>query len=546
GRWMGPCPFHQETKPSFSVKEDEGFYYCFGCQACGDVIDFYMRINGLEFQDALEQLAAEAGVELGRVARDPAAAEKRERKKVLLAMHEQARDFFCRNLRLAAGAGARQYLAGRGVSPETVEAFGLGYSLDEWQGLERFLRGKGLDSDLGLEAGLLTRNEKGNVYDRFRGRLMFPIQNLSGQVIAFGARIITQGEPKYLNSSDSPIYKKGEHLYGLYQARRAITRTRRALLTEGYLDVLSMHQFGYQDACGVLGTALTNDQVRRLSGLCSRVDLVFDGDSAGRKAALRSSEMLLRQGVSCRVVLLPEGEDVDSLLQAKGREGFEKCLDKALDGLAFCLSTVRGHFSPKEVVAWAGDFMDGLADPGLLAYFIPKLSAGLGLSEAELRQRMGRARTARAAAAPGPADRPAEREDKRDRQLLRFAIQYPEFVAELEAEGFEVLLTGDWARDLWRKMVSRRGEDILPWLDETQKALWTSCRLDLDGAGLSPEDRIRERDLMVGLVRKARQESHRKDIKDALRRHWESGDREKGLDCIRALHESIWRDDEQH
>ncbi len=549
GRWMGPCPFHQETKPSFSVNEAEGFYYCFGCQASGDVIDFYMRINGLEFPEALEALAAEAGVELTRGQDDPRAGQERQKKKVILDMHEAAQAHFRQNLSLAAGNQAKAYLAKRGVSAEMVKEFGLGFSVDDWHGLDKFLQSKGWQPRQGVEAGLLSTNEKGSIYDRFRGRLIFPIQDLAGRTIAFGGRIIGDGEPKYLNSSDTPIYKKGEHLYGLHQARPGMNRSRRALLTEGYLDVISLHQFGYSESCGVLGTALTPDQVRRLSGFVNRVDLVFDGDEAGRKAAFKSSEMILSQGLGVSVVLLPEGEDVDSLLQAQGRDGFDACLETATDGLAFCMDRLLTKGSPREVMNWAVGFLSGLQDGQLAAFFLPRLASGLGLAEAELRQclrRPGREQGAPPPPAGIPVAGVAEM-DKSDVYFLRFPIQYPEYVPALAQRGFGSVFGSGWARGLWTKIRDNHGQDVMSFLDEEEKQFYVSCRADLlEGLRLSGEDLLEEWRQLCSNLSATMEKNERKRLMDGLRQAQASGDREAVMTYTKALSDMMRRDDEQH
>jgi DNA primase len=546
GRWMGVCPFHQETKPSMSVNEQEGFFYCFGCQASGDVIDFYQRINGLEFREALEQLAAEAGVDLGNVQPDPQADERRRKKRVYLDMHTWAAQHYQANLRRPAGRGACEYLQRRGMSGEIARDFGLGYSLEGWHDLDHFLQSKGFSQDLGVESGLLSSNQKGSIYDRFRGRLIFPIQNLSGQVIAFGGRIITEGEPKYLNSSDSPIYKKGEHLYGLYQARKHMTRTRRALLTEGYVDVLSLHQFGYKDSCGVLGTALTPDQVRRLAGFCNRVDLVFDGDAPGRKAALRSAEMILQQGLKVKVVLLPEGEDVDSLLQAHGTDGFDACIDDAQDGLGFAMHTLRTEHSPKEIIAWAQSFIQKLQDASLKAYYLPRLAQGLGLSEAELRSGTGAPPRTGRTHRPRPALH-VGREDKDDRYFLRFPIQYPDYVPNLQQQGFGTILNTDWGQRLWAKLVQHHGQDILPHLDDQEKRFWAQSRLELEQCdAFSGEELAGEWNHICDRIEAVRSKCRHRELMDALKLAQEKGDKQAVAECIKALNESLGRSDEQH
>jgi DNA primase len=490
GRQMGLCPFHQEKTPSFSVNEAEGFFYCFGCQAGGDVLDFYQRVNGLEFKDALEQLAAEAGVELKAFKPDPEYDERQKLKRLCHEMHEAAQEFYRRCLDMAAGETARAYLRRRGAEKESVAAFGLGASPDDWQSLTNYLQSKGYTPEQGVTAGLLSKNERGRIYDRFRGRLIFPIQNLSGQVIAFGGRILTDGEPKYLNSSDTPIYKKGEHLYGLFQARQAMTRSKRAILTEGYMDVLALHQFGYKDACGVLGTALTQEQVKRVAGFCSRMDLIFDGDTAGRKAALRSAEMILQYGTKCSVVLMPDGEDVDSLLQKMGPAGLDVRLKDAVDGLDYCLETVRETLSPREIVGWANGFLANLADNSLRPFYLPRLADGLGIAEADLRRfgggqgKLGAAGgfTApvgrRVASGQAQAQRAPTvgRDERDDRYYLRFTIQYPEYIPELVKRGFETLLVTDFGRGLWKKLASAGEGDIVPLLDGEEKSFWARVR----------------------------------------------------------------------
>lgn len=556
GRWMGACPFHQETKPSMSVNDDEGFFYCFGCQASGDVIDFYGRINGLDFRESLEQLAAEAGIELGHMPHDPHAAERKARKQMLMDMHDEANQWFQRNLALASGDHCRKYLTDRGMTPEMIAKFGLGYSPEDWHGLDNFLRTRNRDPESGVEAGLLSKNEKGNIYDRFRGRLIFPIQNLSGRVIAFGGRIITDGEPKYLNSSDTPIYKKGDHLYGLNLARSTMTRSKRAILTEGYMDVISLHQFGYTDSCGVLGTALTPDQVKRLAGFCSRVDLVFDGDGAGRKAAMKSSRMILLQGVACKVVLMPDGEDVDSLLQTKGAEGFEACMNEAPDGLTFCMNTLRAEYAPRDIMAWAKSFLSELSDGSLRAYYLPRLASGLGLSEADFRRDAGGAPSTRnpqhqprqAQRAPQQQSQPAMGVGKDyadDRYFLRFAIQYPDYCPELAGRGLAQVLRTDWARALWMKLETTQQGQVASLLNEQEKGFFIQCREEVRDSVLSGRDLLEEWNHICHTIALEQEKMDRRQLTEAIRQAQQNGDTERALQLL-ALKESRRRDDEQH
>jgi DNA primase len=478
-RWIGPCPFHQETKPSFSVNEEEGFFYCFGCQAAGDVFDFYGRINGLDFKETLAQLAEETGVRLepvsGRAQRQQERASSQRQE--MLRMHDLAARHFAGNLKSVQGRICRDYIARRGLSPEIVERFGLGWSLPDWQSLTGILRRSGFADELGVASSLVVVSDKGDhrVYDRFRGRLMFPISSLSGRIVAFGGRIIGDEDiAKYINSGDSPIYTKGEHVYGLSQARRAVSLKNAVMLTEGDMDVLTLHQFGYEHAAGVLGTALTPEQVKRLSGFTPNLELLFDGDGAGRKAALRACAMCLPLGLSCKVILFPQGEDIDSLLRTHGQDAFESLRSAAPDGMAFCIQALRA-MAPRDAVEWTRNFLRQQILPELASRYVSLLATGLGLTETQLRGQLeaehragGQERAARPAV-PAP-------DNVRDRQILTFAVRYPHALARLQAAGAHLALESQWAKRLWHKLENPDTEEIVRCLDEKERGFWVVCR----------------------------------------------------------------------
>jgi DNA primase len=521
-RWVAPCPFHQETKPSFSVNPAQGFFYCFGCQASGDIIDFYKDINGLDFPEAVEQLAREAGIEL-RAGGGKSSHRRRELRSVCLDLHSLASLYFREQLGGGAGREARAYLEGRHLTPEVLDRFGIGWAPAGWQNLQNHLGRQGYTPQQAVQAGLLSQSNNGRTYDRFRERIIFPITNLSGQTIAFGGRVIqADQDPKYLNSSETPIYRKSEHLYGLYQARRSMSHAKSGLLTEGYMDVLSLHQFGFTNSCGVLGTSLTPEQVHRLAGLVRRVDLVFDGDGPGRKATLRSAEMILCEGVQCRVVPLPEGEDVDSLLQSRGKDVLQKVIDSAQDGLAFCLEMVSAYHSPKEVMAWATGFVRKLKHLSLRAYYIPKIANGLGLSEVELRQALGAGEQggggagARRLLMCGPA--------QRDRELLSFAIRYPEFIPRLRDRDMSAALCTSRGRELWNKLCRYEGDELLRRLDKGEKSFLVGCRVQpRDTSG----ERDREWQELVDFLDGSVTRKQQGNLKKALSRAQKEGDLEE-------------------
>jgi DNA primase len=445
-------------------------------------------------------------------------------------------------LTTAEGAKARAYLERRQVSPEMIERFALGMSPAGWQGLADVLRKRGFPQDLGVLAGLLSAG-KGRTWDRFRDRLMFPIRDGGGRVIAFGGRTMGDDDPKYLNSAETPIYTKGQHLYGLFEARPSVTKTRRALLTEGYLDVITLHQFGYGEACGVLGTAMTAEQAKRLTGFAGRVDLVFDGDAAGRKAALRAAQMLVSLGAGCRVVPLPDGEDVDSLLHAKGRDGFEECLARAEDGLGYCLGVVRQTFSPRELAGWVTDFLSGLADESLRAVFIPRVAGGLGLAETELRQGLAAARKRPVRESPRSApSRPGRLVlPARDAQLLSFVARAPEYVAALAEEGLAQGFASEEAREFFAKLVGDDPDELAARLTPAETAFWTKVQLE---PALGQEEAADVFEEIRVFLHEARENDRRRSLMEAIRRAQERGAHEEALALLRELQALSGRGDE--
>ena len=474
GRLMGPCPFHQETRASFSVTPDQGFYYCFGCQASGDIIEFFKNINGLDFNEAVTQLAAEAGVKLARQGGSPGPASM-GRASVCREVNSWSNSFFGQHLQGSNGQKARLYLEKRQISQETAKAFGLGWSPDGWNNLKSFLESRGFTPEDGVEAGVLSRNERGRIYDRFRARLIFPIIALSGAVVAFGGRVMGDDEPKYLNSSESPIYTKGEHLYGLYQARTHITRSSRVLLTEGYLDVMALHQYGFENSCGILGTALTRAQVKRMAGLAREVVLIFDGDAPGQSAALKSAEMILQAGLTCRVLILPQGEDAHSLLVARGRQGLEDLLQKTTDGLDFCLKMLSTNKSPGETMKWVENFITHFKDLSWRSYYIPRVAHVLGLTEKELREKF----TPAAQKTPGDTrvwSQQGKGAEQRDRELLTFAVCFPEDRTRLQNKNLGLVLTSQWARQFWDKLRVMHQDDLSA-LNEDESAFFVQSKM---------------------------------------------------------------------
>ena len=328
----GLCPFHNEKSPSFTVSDDKGFYHCFGCGAHGDAIEFIRRSEGLSFTEAVERLAQEAGLPVP--APDPQARERAERHGSLQSVLETAADWYQSQLQGQAGAAARRYLQGRGLSEATIARFRLGFAPDGRMALKQALLARNLPEALLVETGMLIKPDDGGMsYDRFRDRIMFPITDRRGRVIAFGGRALGDIKPKYLNSPDTPLFHKGHVLYNLALAREAANESGSLIVAEGYMDVIALAQAGFAHAVAPLGTALTEEQMALLWRLVPEPILCFDGDAAGWRAALRAAERclpLLKPGHSFRFALLPAGEDPDSLLKAKGPLAMSEILQAAL------------------------------------------------------------------------------------------------------------------------------------------------------------------------------------------------------------------------
>jgi len=328
--WKACCPFHGEKTPSFWVSPDKQFYHCFGCGAHGTALGFLMEFDRLPFPDAVEELAGHLGLEVpheddGRGARERPADD-------LYSVMNRAAQIY--RAALESSDRARDYLRSRGLSAETCSRFGIGYAPAAWTTIEGQLGGSEERDHILQAAGLVIERERGGgFYDRFRDRIMFPIRDARGRAIAFGGRVIDEGEPKYLNSPETPLFHKGRELYGLYEARQALRRIERLLVVEGYMDVARLSQTGIPYAVATLGTATTPEHLNRLFRLTSEVVFCFDGDRAGRSAAWRALENALahaREGRQLRFLFLPEGQDPDTLVGEEGRDRFEERLADAL------------------------------------------------------------------------------------------------------------------------------------------------------------------------------------------------------------------------
>jgi len=382
--FKGLCPFHQEKTPSFTVHSGKQIYRCFGCGAGGNVFNFLMQRQGLGFVEAVKQLAQRAGITLPEDGQDAAEAQEKGRhRERLLDLLDQAAAWYRRQLKETPEASeARLYASERGLGEEAQEAFRLGYAPRDAGTLIRAAAAKGWDEALLMEAGLLSKGEDGRIYARFRSRLLYPILNPAGRVVGFGGRLLGPGEPKYLNSPETPVFSKGSLLYALPQARDAIMRRRQALLVEGYMDALACHQAGLPFAVATLGTALGEAHAKLLKRYADEVVLVYDSDAAGVAAARRGSEVLLAAGLSVKVLSVQGAKDPDEFLKARGRQAFEQALALAASAPAFFVQSSlsqMGGLDKADLHARAG-ILQGLFP--LLALFPTAVEADGHLREA--------------------------------------------------------------------------------------------------------------------------------------------------------------------
>ena len=352
-RHSGLCPFHAEKTPSFSVVDDDGFYHCFGCGVHGDAISFLREMDGLEFMEAVERLAEMAGLAVPRtVPQDPAASRQR---KAALDILEETTLFFEAALRRDDGRNATRYLKQRGLDSAIVKTYRIGYS--PRMGLRAALKDKGFSDEDMLAAGVIRKSDRdGSLYDYFRDRVMFPIENRQGKVIAFGARALGDAQPKYLNSGEGPTFSKKAVLYGWVQAREGLRRNLPLVVAEGYMDVIAIHHSGAAAAVAPLGTALTPEQIALLWKLHDEPVLCFDGDAAGQRAQTRALERilpLLEPGRSARLAVLPEGKDPDDLIAASGPEGFRKVIGTARSLVDSLWEQVQAEFDIRQPEARA-------------------------------------------------------------------------------------------------------------------------------------------------------------------------------------------------
>ncbi len=443
-RFSGLCPFHAEKTPSFSVNPQGQFFHCFGCGESGDVFSFVMKYHQMDFPETLKMLAQKFSIELPEPQLSEVEQAQLRQREQLFEANEAAVTVYQHCLQHPKlGKTARVYLEQRGVPSEIIDQYRLGYAPDPdeagWSYLAEQLQAKGLSPEALATAGLAVRKDRGGYYDRFRSRIMFPITDMTGRVVAFGGRLLGDGKPKYMNSPESPIFEKNRLLFGLYQHREAIRKQRRALVVEGNFDLLLLAVHGVDNVVAPLGTALTRNHIHSLRGYGDEVVLLFDADAAGLKAAMRSIPFFLAEQVKSRVALLPAGHDPDSYVRAEGPEAIALLVESARPLAEFVYDTlVREHgltlAGKNKILGELKPLITEAADPEQRALMIAHFCEKLGVSPAYFQT--GRAVSAKKPmqeATTGPSGLACL--SKQEKQLVDFLILYPEFFGELKAAG---------------------------------------------------------------------------------------------------------------
>jgi len=534
---LGSCPFHKEKTPSFTVNSEKQIFYCFGCGQGGNVYSFLMKINNMTFPEAVRHLAGKLGITLPTTFSDEEEKRRSGLKQELYRVNTLARDYFARQLFSEGGKNGREYLRKRGIREEVVREFKLGYAPPVWRYLRDFFQRQGTALSLVEKSGLIISREKGDYYDRFRGRLIFPIEDIHGNVVAFGGRIIGEGEPKYLNSPESPVYIKGNNLYGLNRSRDDIRKADGVIVVEGYFDFLSLWNAGFRNVVATLGTAMTTHHADLIKRCTKNVFTLFDPDQGGKKALERSISLFLGRNMHARVVVLPEGRDPDDFVRASGRKALEDVLSGARSAVDYYIDEMIGTGKTLEEnlesLRESIPFMAQIDDPVERNLFVKRVSERLQIDQALLKKEVGKVLSVEEEPSAGGAGRPGRSTvDLVELSLLYMMVEKPARIDQ--ARDYRVL-------DFFSNRELRRIGQSLEELRQADKKVSVADFIEglADGAAKRKllehafadkpaDERITER-VFIDAVKKVKtrwyKEKH-KELKTKLIRAQERGDAE--------------------
>jgi len=536
--YKGLCPFHSEKTPSFMVNEEKQIFHCFGCGEGGDVFAFLMKTGHFSFPEAAKELAKRYGINLPR--REPSPLQKKEmaKKEVLFRINQMASEYFNDLLtRKGEGEPGRKYLSQRSVSEQMVKEHRLGYSPDRWDGLVQHLTEKKVPLDLAWELGLILPKKKEGWYDAFRKRIIFPIFDLHQRVVGFGGRLIGEGQPKYINSSESSLYHKGEVLYGLQAAKRHASEKDGVIIVEGYFDLLTLHQYGWKHSVATLGTALTTQHIRTLRRYTKNVITVFDPDPAGIQATLRTLPLLLEEEVTGKAVLLPKGEDPDTFLKKGNLKGFEERLAKAIPLIDFFFEWLMKTHDPKSVDGKVSIAKEGIAMIQRIPekirkdFYVRALAERLDLKESVLYEMIKSTPAERTRPGEGLKKRPPEESlPKSEEIVVRLMVHHPELIPTISGEGILDEFESPFLKRLGRELegiFQKKGKlnltEALGGVDEGLKE--RLCEYAFQENGVEGDQRER---ILKDCIEKIRRRRSKKDESDLLRKIKEAERQKKG------------------
>ncbi len=515
------CPFHKEKTPSFNVSPSKQIWHCFGCGEGGDVFKFVMRYENLDFVAAVERLAERAGIVLEY--ETPSDATRRDDKAAMLKLHARAAAWYHQNLmRAESAAAARDYLAQRGMSLDLAKRWQLGYAPDRWDGLLGKAQADGYRAEFVESAGLALRSDRG-FYDRFRGRLLFPIHDDQGRVVGFSGRILSEdkNQPKYVNSPETPLFHKGRILFAFDRAKRAILDQSCAVVCEGQIDTIACHENGLENVVAPQGTALTEQHARILKRYTEEVVLMFDGDKAGQKAVVRNAEPLWEAGFVIRVALLPEGDDPDSYLRRQGADSLRERINQANSFFDFLLDQLSADHDPRSdrgkmtIAAQMVEWLLRIRDPILQATYTQRTASRLGLPETAIRQLMKqrhhhrRPSTMEEEHEDGDIGATSETADPAEEMLLRVAFADERALARLADELDQRWLSGSISGELLRKVLSLHAEGA-----------WNGPSALIQATGQPDVERLVTRLLLQPSLSDERIKQASDECLGALRRRW--------------------------
>jgi len=461
--YLGLCPFHKEKTPSFTVSRDKQMFYCFGCGEGGHAFTFLMKVSNMTFPEAARHLAKKKGVIIPDPAMDDREKQQYGLREQVYRLNEAAASFFTGSLFSPAGLEAREYLKNRGIKEEVVRVFRLGYADQGWRTLRNYLEKKNISLAMALQAGLLAAKSEGkgqeDFYDRFRGRLIFPIEDAGGQVMAFGGRVVGSGEPKYLNSPETPVFSKGKNLYGLNRAKEGIRKSGYAILVEGYFDLISLWNAGITNALASMGTALTAEQVDLIRRYTGQVAVLFDADEAGKKALQRSMPLFLAGGLQARAVVLPGNNDPDDYVRKYGRASLEKIIEESPSLVDYYIDVIIGKKATleenRDAVKEALIFASSLGDAIDRDLFLKRISEKVGIDLQILRKEYRRTGKVPAAPAAGVTkEKPFQVPDKVELSLILAMLQHRASVDEVAKNGVLECFISDELKGFGEAMIA--------------------------------------------------------------------------------------------